>query len=161
MNFAKKMDKNRGCHKDHINSKASFIFKKNPVSYNKHSNLVGLGLELSMALALTARRVLHDEHNHKHSQDAQHGCSPKAPLPRPECAGRVTADHVAEAAAHRDGKVEDGQRLAPGVGHEHVRDDGGRNGGVAGLTDADHGARAEERPEVGVGPTFVLKQKKV
>jgi len=42
--------------------------------------------------------------------------------------------------SNRDGEVEDGQHLGPGFLDEHVADDGGRDGGVARLSDADYGS---------------------
>ncbi len=42
--------------------------------------------------------------------------------------------------SNRDGEVEDGQHLGPGFLDEHVADDGGRDGGVARLSDANNGS---------------------
>lgn len=50
--------------------------------------------------------------------------------------------------AQRDGKVEDRQHERACVLGEEVTDDGGRNGGVAGLTNAHQPPRQDQQPEV-------------
>ena len=50
--------------------------------------------------------------------------------------------------AQRDGEVEDRQHERACVLGEEVADDGGRNGGVAGLTDAHQPAGEDQQPEV-------------
>ena len=61
-----------------------------------------------------------------------------------------TFDEIETLPADGNGKVEEGEHPTPGLLDEHVGDDGGRNGGVAGLADAHHGAGAQEPPKVQV-----------
>lgn len=50
--------------------------------------------------------------------------------------------------ANWDGKVEDGEHLGPLLLDVQVSDDGGSDGGVAGLPDADQAARQQQSPEI-------------
>ena len=111
-------------------------------------DVLGVGgcLELAVSLALAARRVHHQEEDEEDGDQAEDGGHAEAPAPvAARQVGGLGADDVAEAAADGDGKVEEGEHLGAGVLDEHVADDGGRDGGVARLPDADHGAAEEER----------------
>lgn len=55
--------------------------------------------------------------------------------------------------ADRDGKVEDGEHVGPFALDVEVGNDGGSDGGVAGLAHADQAAGQEEEPEVLEGGT--------
>ena len=99
-----------------------------------------------MALALAPRGIHHEEEDEEDGEQAENGGDPEAPAP--VAARQVSglgADDVPEAAADGDGEVEQGEHLGAGVLDEHVADDGGRDGGVTRLPDADHGAAEEER----------------
>jgi hypothetical protein len=61
--------------------------------------------------------------------------------------------------ADRDGKVEQGEHLAAHVLHEHVRNDGGSDGGVGGLANTHHGPARHEGPEIRIAPFQMLQQK--
>ena len=56
----------------------------------------------------------------ENGDDAEAWCSPQPPMPTAHCLGSLTAHNVAEPAADGDGKVEQGEHLAPQVAHKHV-----------------------------------------
>ena len=66
---------------------------------------------------------------------------------RAEAAGRPWRRHGLRANKNL-GEVEESEHLGTDVLDEHVRDDGGSDGRVAGLADSNHGAAEEEGHEV-------------
>ena len=109
-----------------------------------------------MALALSPGRVDHHQEDEDDGRYPDYRSDPQSPVPVSGDFGCLSSDNVAQAAADRDGEVEDGQHPATHVFDEHVADDGGGDGAVAGLTNTHHSSASEELPVVRISPAVFL-----
>ena len=94
----------------------------------------------------TSFRLDHEKHHEDDGDEVEDRGDPEPPPPVPGGVGERGGHDVAQPRAHGDGQVEDGQDHAALLVPVEVAQHGRRDGGEAGLAEAQSRAKEQERP---------------